>query len=241
MATPTDLRQNGTVIRFDTDILKTMEPNLFDAEWLKANKHWRGSSQGRSAAHFLHYSNRDMVLRHFQRGGLVGKLNRDLYLRTSATKNRAMREFDLLIAMRADGLPVPRPVAARYVLSGAFYRADIITERIPNADPLQDILQEKSLPSQLWTEIGATIRNLHNSKIFHSDLNCRNILIDARGKVWIIDFDKCEKREPGDWMQANLDRLHRSLKKTAAAHVGLNWNDKDWADLVAGYACQAEA
>ena len=38
------------------------------------------------------------------------------------------------------------------------------------------------------------------------------------------------------WMQANIDRLHRSLKKTAAASKGLNWNDEDWEHLLEGYA-----
>lgn len=61
-------------------------------------------------------------------------------------------------------------------------------------------------------------------------------MIDAHDKVWVIDFDKCEKREPGDWMQANIDRLHRSLKKTAAASPGLHWKQEDWADLTKGYA-----
>lgn len=236
MATPSDLGLNGTVIRFDTSILTPMEPNLFDAEWLKENQFWRGSTQGRSSAHFLNYADRDMVLRHFHRGGLIGRVNRDLYLRTSAEKSRAMLEFDLLSEMRHEGLPVPRPVAARFVPTGAFYRADIITERIPNAEPLQDVLKTKSLSKQLWIDIGAAIKNLHAHKVYHSDLNCRNIMIDADDKVWFIDFDKCEKRETGDWMQANIDRLHRSLKKTAAASNGLNWNDEDWEHLLEGYA-----
>ena len=236
MATPSDLRLNGTVIRFDASILTTMEPNLFDAEWLKANQFWRGSTQGRSSAHFFNYTDRDMVLRHFHRGGLIGRVNRDLYLRTSAEKSRALLEFDLLSEMREEGLPVPRPVAARFVPSGPFYRAEIITERIPDAEPLQDVLKDRSLPSQLWVDIGAAIKNLHAHKVYHSDLNCRNIMVDVRDKVWFIDFDKCEKREPGDWMQSNIDRLLRSLKKTAVTSQGLNWSDGDWQNLLKGYA-----
>ena len=236
MATPSDLHLNGTVIRFDASIVTPMEPNLFDAEWLKANQFWRGSTQGRSSAHFLNYADRDMVLRHFHRGGLVGRVNRDLYLRTNPEHSRAMREFDLLSEMRNDGLPVPKPVAARFVPSGAFYRADIITVRIPDAEPVQDVLKDKSLPLQLWKDIGRAIKNLHAHNVYHSDLNCRNIMIDAHEKVWFIDFDKCEKREPGDWTQANIDRLQRSLKKTAAAFEDLHWSDEDWGNLLEGYA-----
>ena len=61
-----------------------------------------------------------MVLRHFHRGGLVGRLNRDLYLRVGAPRCRAFREFDLLADMHVQGLPVPLPVAARYVPFGPF-------------------------------------------------------------------------------------------------------------------------
>ncbi len=234
--TPTDLRLDGTLIRFDADVLSPMEPKLFDADWLRENGFWDGGSQGRNQAHFFHYAGRDMVLRHFHRGGLVGRVNRDLYLRVPAAKSRSMREFDLLREMHGEGLPVPIPVAARYVPVGPFYRADIITQRIPNAAPLQDVLGERALSVQIWRAIGAQIRTLHDHGVFHSDLNCRNILIDGQDRVWFIDFDKCEKREPGPWRQANLERLHRSLTKTADGAGAVHWRKEDWDDLLAGYA-----
>lgn len=234
--TPTDLRVNGTTIRFDADMLSPMEPKLFDPGWLQANGVLKGRAQGRSQAHFFHFEGRDMVLRHFQRGGLIGRVNRDLYLQVPVAGSRPMREFDLLCEMRAEGLPVPPPVAARYVPLGPLYRADIITQRIPNAVPLQDILRGRTLPAQVWQAIGAEVRRLHDHGVFHSDLNCRNILIDAQDRVWFIDFDKCEKRETGPWTQANLDRLHRSLTKTAKGADTFHWRKGDWAALLAGYA-----
>ena len=176
-----------------------------------------------------------MVLRKFLRGGLIGKFNRDLFLRTGKTKSRAMREFDLLRWMHAKDLPVPRPVAARYTPSGPFYRADIITERIPAARPLEDVLRETSLHTQTWQAVGATIKRIHDHGVFHSDLNCRNILIDRDETVWIIDFDKCEKRTPGEWMTQNLDRLLRSFRKENANAPGLHWNEGAWSQLLAGY------
>ena len=61
-------------------------------------------------------------------------------------------------------------------------------------------------------------------------------MIDANDGVWFIDFDKCEKRKRGKWMRANLDRLHRSLVKMAAGSEQVQWREKDWADLLEGYA-----
>ncbi|WP_299356923.1 3-deoxy-D-manno-octulosonic acid kinase [uncultured Shimia sp.] len=240
MGTPLDIREHGTVIRFDADTLPTMEPRLFDADWLKDNQLWLGSAEGRGQAHFLRYADSDMVLRHFQRGGLVGRVIRDQFFRFGAVKSRAFREFDLLCEMRAAGLMVPRPLAARYAPSGLLYRAAIITERIPNAKTLQEILCNIPLQAPTWGAIGAAIKQMHNHSVFHSDLNCRNIMIDADENVWIIDFDKCETRTPGNWMQGNLDRLLRSLRKTAGQVPNLHWNEADWAILMAGYSDQGE-
>lgn len=238
--TPSEIRQDGAVIRFDASVIRAMNPGFFDVEWLRSNQLWQGSTQGRSQAHFFRYADRDMVLRHFCRGGLMGKVNRDLYVRTGAANSRAMREFDLLSEMHNEGLPVPLPVAAQYVPWGPLYRADLITQRIPDAIPLQDILQDRALPKKLWETIGAKIRDLHDHSVFHSDLNCRNILIDLKDRAWFIDFDNCYKRPPGAWIQANLDRLHRSLSKTAAQSNVTHWRKEDWAALLAGYADAAE-
>ena len=232
---PSDLRLNGTVIRYDASLLTPMEPNLFDEAWLRSKEMWRGSTKGRSKAHFFHYAGCDMVLRHFHRGGLIGRVNRDLYLRVRAEDSRPLREFDLLSEMHAEGLPVPLPVAARYVPIGVFYRADIITQRIPNARPLQDVLGDSPISSQLWGVIGGNIRELHDHGVYHSDLNCRNILIDASAGVWFIDFDKCEKRPAGAWRDATLERLQRSLRKTVKEAGTVHWREGDWADLLAGY------
>ena len=230
-----DLYLNSTVIRFDESILPALTPQMFDVAWLRSQQLWEGSTAGRSQAHFFRHAEHDMVLRHFHRGGLWGRVNRDLYLRMGAVRSRALREFDLLEEMQSEGLPVPRPVAARYVPFGPFYRADIITQRIPNARPLQEVLERRDVPASLWHEIGAQVRTLHDHRVFHSDLNCRNILLDTEDKVWFIDFDKCDKRAPGAWQQENLDRLRRSLRKTKANMPAVRWHEKDWAGLLAGY------
>ena len=234
--TPSDLRLNGTVIRFDASVLSRMEPKLFDAAWLLSNKLWQGSTPGRSQAHFFHYAGRDMVLRHFHRGGMIGRVNRDLYLRLGAAKSRSLREFDLLCEMHSQGLPVPAPVAAQYVPLGPFYRADIITQRIAHARTLQDLLAGGPLSAQLWSQIGVQIRRLHDHGVFHSDLNCRNVMVDTQERIWFIDFDKCEKRPAGSWAQANLQRLRRSLEKDARMPTAAHWSPENWAQLLCGYA-----
>lgn len=235
MGSISDIRFKGVLIRYDSEIVEPMEPGLFDEGWLRDNDHHRGSSAGRNQAYFLNYAGRDMVLRHFRRGGLIGKLNSDLYLGIRAVNSRSVREFELLRWMQGQGLPVPRPVAALVRSKGLFYRAALITERIPDARPFQEVLAEGAFAPETWNTIGTVIGHMHGQNVFHSDLNCRNILLDGAGQAWLIDFDKCDRREAGPWKAQNLERLKRSLLKSSREDARIRWNEEDWSNLMTGY------
>lgn len=231
---------DGQVIWHDTRILPQVTVQLFDVDWHRQQGGVLGSAAGRGCAHFLRFEGRDLVLRPFRRGGLIGKINADLYLRVGATSSRAFQEYTLLGWMRDHGLAVPRPVAARYVPVGLCYRADLITETIPNSRPLADVLQDKELPRSTWSKMGAVVRQMHALGVHHSDLNCRNILIDADMQVWLIDFDKCRRRQKGGWQAQNLARLKRSLVKENTKQPKMAWSDADWSALLDGYGRTSE-
>jgi 3-deoxy-D-manno-octulosonic-acid transferase len=72
----------------------------------------------------------------------------------------------------------------------------------------------------------------------HTDLNCRNILLDQAGTVWLIDFDKCRRREKGNWQQQNLQRLWRSLHKEQAKLTPFHWQNSAWQHVITGYQHQ---
>ena len=238
MGTHLDLRHNGSVIRYDPDGAAPFEPRVFDSGWLKQTDHHRGNAAGRGAAHFLHFGGRDMVLRPYLRGGLARKISRDLFLYTGFEHTRSMREFALTNWMHAQGLPVPRAVAAQVTQVGPLYRAAIVTERIPDARPMEDHLRAGPINADLWHRVGKTVRRMHDAGVYHSDLNRRNILIDGNADVWLIDFDKCDRRAPGSWTQDNLSRLHRSLAKDDQQGP-MHWTPDDWHALQAGYQGQA--
>lgn len=229
---------DGTMHWYDRTVFTQMDPNFFDPDWLREKGFHHGHAKGRNSAHFLHFGGHDMVLRHFYRGGLIGRFNKDRYLREPAKSSRAMQEFKLLVWMREQGLPVPRPLAARYAPAGLWYRADLIMERIANSRTLADLLLKTRLESQDWLRIGATVGRMHGIGVDHSDLNCRNILMDTGGQVWLIDFDKCERREAGKWMEENIARLKRSLIKEKGKVPGLHWTDTDWTAFLDGYQTQ---
>jgi len=239
MADIATTRAGKDIIWHDQHLLPQMEPGLFNPDWLKKTGHLTGTSTGRNTAWFLHHQGRDMVLRHYWRGGMVGRIVKDRYWRAPIAATRAMREFTLLAWMHDHGLPVPRPIAARVSPGLLSYRADLLMERIPNTTTLADRLAQSALPAATSARIGAVIARMHALGVDHTDLNCRNILLDAQGGIWLIDFDKCSRRQPGPWAQDNLDRLERSLRKEKTKQPALHWNKADCAALRDGYRASA--
>jgi 3-deoxy-D-manno-octulosonic-acid transferase len=196
----------------------------------------RAAGSGRGTVWFVPAGARMLVLRHYRRGGLVGRLVADRYLREPLARTRAMAEFALLQRLVAWGLAVPAAAGARCLPAGPFYRADILVERLPGARDLSEQLQEAPLSAPDWQAVGAAIARLHAHGVCHADLNCHNLMRDADGRVWIIDFDKCAVRAPGPWRQANLARLQRSLRKERGRLPHWHWDEADWPALLAGYA-----
>jgi tRNA A-37 threonylcarbamoyl transferase component Bud32 len=231
-----EIRQNSHTGWFDPARLSTLSMDVFQPAYWQQRNAVTGTATGRGTTWFVRDGERELVLRHYRRGGLFGKLIKDSYLGWQPAWSRAMREFSLLHRMHHDGLPVPMPVAAHRAGRAFGYGADILIERIPNARSLMDLILASSLPDTHWRAIGTTIRRFHDAGIDHTDLNIHNILLDNSGKVWLIDFDKCAVRGDGEWKQSNLARLRRSLKKEAARHGKAISTEADWDGLLTGYS-----
>ncbi len=172
-----------------------------------------GEAPGRGASLFLSAGAEEWVLRHYRRGGMIARLSERRYVWTGLERTRAFREFQLTADLHAQGLPVPRPVAAGVTRHGLTYEAALITVRIPDARALADLLLADEADDELLQRVGATIRRFHDAGLDHVDLNARNLLVDRGGKVWMIDLDRCRVRKAGRWQQANLERLQRSLSR----------------------------
>lgn len=221
---------------YEPERVDSPDPFLFDPEAWRAEARVEPADRGRGAAWFIDVSpQRRYVLRAYRRGGLVGRVIDDWYLYTGRLRTRPAREITLLERLEELGLPAPRPVAARYRRRGLIYRADILTERLPDTRPLSDVLREKPLAPDRWRAIGACIRLFHEHGVFHADLNAHNILLDVQDRVYLIDFDRGAIRKPGRWQQDNLSRLARSLDKLAGEGP-FHYDDNNWKALQAGYA-----
>jgi len=175
---------------------------------------------GRQAAWFVQGVFGQAVLRHYRRGGLIARLVNNRYLWLGASRTRSMQEFSLMHSMSAQGLPVPRPLAAAFWKKGFTYRAAIVVARLPNVMPLAKVL-DSARPEVVATAIKA----MHDANVWHADLNAFNILLDPQGQAWLIDFDRgCQKNMNSSRRRSNLLRLRRSLNKVAGSAGERYWH-----------------
>jgi 3-deoxy-D-manno-octulosonic acid kinase len=199
--------------------------NLFEPAFWAARGELVEVSRGRGSAWFVAAAPDQWALRHYRRGGLIGRVIEDRYLWTGEARVRAFAEWRLLVALTRLALPVPKPIAARYQRRGLLYRCDLITRRIPGAVPLSERLARGVVRESTWREIGATVARLHAAGVDHADLNAHNILLDEADGVSVIDFDRGRLRPmearvargsgaaPQSWALGNIARLRRSLDK----------------------------
>ena len=214
--------------------------SFFDPEYWRSRNELISVRRGRGSAWFVADGMRQWVLRHYRRGGWIARLVHDRYLWTGEARVRAFAEWRLLESLSRRGLPVPQPVAARYQRSGLLYRCDLITQRILDAEPLSEMLGQGVVPESTWRALGTAVARLHRAGVDHADLNAHNLLLDRRGAVTVIDFDRGRMRAPGAWTARNLQRLRRSLAKLARELPTDRYSERHWQWFVAGYDVQIE-
>lgn len=227
---------NGAIL-YDKSIINQISDERFTPSgWLHAEL-LTGSlrSGGRGNTMFVGNVPRQFVLRHYERGGLVGKLVKDTYIFSGADKTRSFMEWRLLDKLASNNMRVPRPAAARYVQRGTFYTADLITVRVPGIVPLSQYIADNNPDEAFWQSVGAAIHEFHAAGVYHADMNAYNIQIDTDDLVWMLDFDKGALKAPGPWQQETLSRLHRSLQKIIGLDPRLHFRSANWEQLLEGY------
>ncbi len=224
-------------ILYDRAIINQSSPQHFLPQgWAHAERlSGELGSGGRGNTLLVGNVPRQFVLRHYRRGGLLGKLVRDRYFFTGEDETRSFAEWRLLKKMAEFDLRVPRPAAARYVRHGTFYTADLITVRIPGVRPLSAVIAAEDRDTAFWESIGSAIHEFHEAGVYHADMNAYNLQIDDNDRLWMLDFDKGELRKAGPWQQKTLGRLHRSLQKIKRLEPKLHFCARNWEALLAGY------
>jgi len=225
-------------IVFDDALINDDIEACFDAQFWKTRNKIIGSAQGRGTTWFVQLDKIQGALRHYRRGGLFGKIVSDHYIFTGWKKTRSVAEFYLLQRLNEAGVNVPKPIAARVQKRHFCYQADLFSEKIPEAQDLVSLLQQRPLTACEYNAIAQQVKKMHQAQVNHTDLNIHNILLDKQGKVWLIDFDKCCQQSGDDWKKSNLQRLLRSFNKELNKRQ-IKWSTSDWSLLINAYEdCQ---
>jgi 3-deoxy-D-manno-octulosonic acid kinase len=203
-------------ILFDPRRVAVPGEQLFDPAHWHAQGALTQLPGGRGSIQFIDNDEHRWVMRRYLRGGMAALIARDSYLYSGEERTRAFRELRLLAALRERELPVPAPIAARYVRDFLTYRAELITERLPGARSLSEVVAQGGMDDARWAAIGRCIRHFHDAGVQHADLNAHNIMLGEHREVWVLDFDRGRLRQPGSWSRRVLDRLARSLEKVSA-------------------------
>lgn len=235
----TTIRQeflDGHHIICNSEFVPSPSASLFSASYWQQQGKITGKAKGRGTTLFIKNGEYDWVLRHFRRGGLIGKCLDDQYVFTGVSSSRPFEEFALLTHMRQQGLKVPLPIAASIKRNGLIYRGDLITQAIPNSVDLHHKLTRTALSQHCWRDIGKAMRKMHDCQVYHHDANVRNIMLDDQNQVWLIDFDRCAIKSGHRWKLANISRLHRSLHKEVTKNPQFYWQESDWAFFMQGYS-----
>ncbi len=228
------IRSGAESAIFDTASYSGYDPLWFDQAAFKSNGARLHSVTGRGGVLMLRQAGETWVLRHYHRGGFVAKLVYDHYLWLALERTRPFREWRLLAELHGSGLPAPRPIAARAVRHGLFYRADIVTALIPDVRPLSSYLREGEVAADRWREIGRMLRRFHDHGVDHPDLTAHNILLGPESGAFLVDFDNASLKPAGAWQLGGMARLQRSLRKVAL-EFGTEFDEAAWSLLLDAY------
>ena len=128
-----------------------------------------------------------VVIKEFQRGGMLRVIRRRRYLRLGPT--RPEREFDNLRAARSVGLNVPEPVAC-FSRGTLLYRGWLATRHIPGRSLVEIATSDGEAIPALIADLTRQVGILIGHRVAHVDLHPGNVLVDPAGTVYVLDFDR---------------------------------------------------
>ena len=171
--------------------------------------------RGRGETLFYEQEGLHLLLRQYRRGGLYGRLIRRGYLSFFRGSRRSFLEFELLCRLRRAGARVPEPVLAQVSHHLLFVHNVIVLQELEHCRNLAQIMAERPLEAEETAQICSQLQVLLELGVVHTDLNVRNIMLDAAGQAYVVDFDKCFIRTPLPRRdrRAMMLRLRRSCLK----------------------------
>ena len=111
--------------------------------------------------------------------------------------------------MRALGVKSPEPIAAAHH-GRLVYRCWLVTRKVAEAVSLNQLsIEHPDAAAKALADCTRQVDILVENRIHHPDLHPGNVLVDALGQSWLIDFDKTG--------------YYRGRRQHLAAHYRQRW------------------
>jgi len=185
---------------------------LVEALFALEPEHWLRKLPDRETF-LLEEGGRRFVVKRLRRGaGSEGWYER---IRGLGRRSPARRECENLAAMRADGLPVPRPLA--WCADSRQMRSALVMEELEHVETLR-MLFERSGAGERDHWIGQLVElvaNLHDRGWYHRDLYLEHLVVTASGLA-LLDAGRVRKeRKPRRrWFVKDLAALDSSVPRS---------------------------
>ena len=130
----------------------------------------------------------------------------------------ALDEFTNITAFHRAGLPTMIPVAAGRRRFGLFRTESfLVTKSIEGCERLDDFFSRfKNVPTEdkrgLIRKVALLVKKMHECGFNHRDLYLCHILLDSRGRLFLVDLHRVDKRGkvPERWKVKDIAALNYS-------------------------------
>jgi tRNA A-37 threonylcarbamoyl transferase component Bud32 len=154
----------------------------------------------------------EVVIKEYRRGGMLRFIRRRYYVRNGTP--RPERELNSLLAVRADGVHAPEPVAcfSRGIL---FYKGWLVTRFIRGRGLVDVCAADARAADVLIPELVRQVQSLVSHRIAHIDLHPGNVHVGDDGVVYLLDFDRALRFDgSSDELRQRYDiRWRRAVEK----------------------------
>ncbi len=165
------------------------------------------------------------VIRRYRRGGWIASLLDDRYLRQGTP--RPLLETRASQVARGRGVATPKIIAGVVYPGGLFYRADLVSEYVPDSLDLAEMLfggddgrpdgTDPALRAACLEGAGQLAVRLAAAGVRHRDFNAKNVLVqlgDEAPRMLALDLDRATVHRRGSVDAGGMGaRLERSLRK----------------------------
>jgi 3-deoxy-D-manno-octulosonic acid kinase len=172
--------------------------------------------KGRGGVKRFTLGNRTLVSRRYIHGGLFRILTKDIFF----SEARALREMEILCFLEGNGFPVVRPMGVLVENHPFQKRLYLLTLFEEGAVDLVEYLKAcgKVRRFRIAGTVAGLFRRLEELGLYHPDLHLRNMMVTKGGEVFLLDFDRAERKAVTvSEMERMFWRLDRYVEKIRRA------------------------